>query len=62
MNWGPDEPAPRLVFEEIGSRQAATAQAIKLLVDAGVFYPDRQMEEALRQQLGLPPKTPMEDA
>ena len=31
-NWGPDEPAPRLVFDEIGSRHASTAQAIKLLV------------------------------
>lgn len=56
VNWGPDEPAPRLVFEEIGSRQAATAQALKLLVDAGILYPDRSMEEAMRQQMGLPPK------
>jgi phage gp29-like protein len=34
VNYGESEPAPRIVFEEIGSRQAATAQAIKLLVDA----------------------------
>jgi hypothetical protein len=55
-NWGEAEPAPRLVFEEIGSRQAATAQAIKLLADAGILLPDRSLEEAARQQFGLPPK------
>lgn len=55
-NFGPDEPAPRLVFEEIGSRQAATAQALKLLADAGILLPDRALEEAARQQFGLPPK------
>ena len=31
MNWGPDEPAPRIVFDEIGSRRDATAEAIKVL-------------------------------
>lgn len=55
-NWGETEPAPKLVFEEIGSRQAATAQAIKLLADAGILLPDRSLEEAARQQFGLPPK------
>lgn len=56
VNWGPEEPAPRIGFEEIGSRQAATAQAIKLLTDAGILLPDRALEEAARQQFGLPPK------
>jgi hypothetical protein len=56
LNWGPDEPAPRVVFDEIGSRQAATAQAIKVLVDAGVIFPDEFLEETVRQQFGLPPK------
>jgi hypothetical protein len=56
VNWGEDEPAPKIVFEEIGSRQVATAQAIKLLTDAGILLPDRSLEEAARQQYGLPPK------
>lgn len=60
-NWGESEPAPKLVFEEIGSRQAATAAAIKLLVDAGILLPDRSLEEAARQQFGLPPKDPRPD-
>jgi hypothetical protein len=57
-NFGETEPAPRLVFDEIGSRQAATAQAIKMLTDAGILLPDRSLEEAARQQFGLPPKDP----
>lgn len=55
-NWGPDEPAPRVVFDEIGSHQAPTAQAIAALVQAGVIQPDRVTEEFVRQVLGLPPK------
>lgn len=58
VNYGETEPAPRLVFDEIGSRQAATAQAIKMLTDAGILLPDRSLEEAARQQFGLPPKDP----
>jgi hypothetical protein len=58
VNWGEAEPAPRLVFDEIGSRQAATAAAIKMLADAGILLPDRSLEEAARQQFGLPPKDP----
>jgi hypothetical protein len=58
LNFGETEPAPSIVFDEIGSRQAATAQAIKLLTDAGILLPDRSLEEAARQQFGLPPKDP----
>jgi GNAT superfamily N-acetyltransferase len=57
-NWGEDEPAPRLVFDEIGSRQAATAQALKSLIDAGAIQLDATLEEMLRQQYGLPPRDP----
>jgi hypothetical protein len=58
INFGPEEPAPKLVFDEIGSQQAATAQALKLLVDAGVIHPDQILEETSRQQYGLPPADP----
>jgi hypothetical protein len=56
LNFGPDEPAPRIVFDEIGSQQQATAQALKLLVDAGILFPDRKLEEQVRQAMGLPEK------
>jgi hypothetical protein len=58
-NWGTDEPAPLIGFQEIGSQQQATAAAIKLLTDAGILLPDRSLEEAVRQTLGLPPKDPL---
>ena len=54
LNWGESEPAPRLVFEKIGSRSPVTAEAIKSLVDAGVLTTDDALEEYLRQVLGLP--------
>lgn len=58
INFGPDEPAPRIVFDEIGTQQQATAQALKMLVEAGLVFPDKVLEEALRQQYGLPSKDP----
>jgi hypothetical protein len=58
LNFGEDEPAPRLVFDEIGSKQVATAAAVKTLVDAGVIHPDEVLEESSRQQYGLPPADP----
>jgi hypothetical protein len=58
INFGENEPAPRLVFDEIGSRQAATAAALKTLVDAGILHPDQVLEESSRQQYGLPPADP----
>ncbi|GAC71020.1 phage portal protein family protein [Gordonia soli] len=57
VNWGPDEPAPRLVFDEIGSRQDATAAALKMLVDAGLLSPDVLVEQTMRQRLGLPARS-----
>jgi hypothetical protein len=58
VNFGPSEPAPRLVFDEIGSRQPATAEAMKTLVDAGILHPDEVLEGAARQYYGLPPADP----
>jgi len=54
VNWGVEEPAPRLVFDELGSRSFATAEAIKLLVDAGALSRDQPLEQFLRQKFGLP--------
>ncbi|WP_205353073.1 phage portal protein family protein [Janibacter anophelis] len=55
--YGPATPAPRLVFDEIGSQTAALALAIKNLVDAGVLTADEGLEAHLRLGLGLPTKT-----
>lgn len=58
INFGESEPAPKVVFDEIGSRQAATAQALKALFDSGAITVDGNLEESLRQQYGLPPADP----
>lgn len=58
LNWGEDEPAPKIVFDEIGSRHHATAEAIKTLIDAGALSPDDGVEEQLRNAYGLPPSQP----
>ncbi|TDH57587.1 hypothetical protein E2F47_01875 [Mycobacterium eburneum] len=57
-NWGPDEPCPMLVCDEIGSRQDASAAALQMLVNAGLLTPDPRLEAFERQQMGLPPVDP----
>ncbi|OXR46663.1 hypothetical protein B7C42_01638 [Nocardia cerradoensis] len=58
LNFGPDVPAPRIVFDEIGSRQDATALAIQQLISVGALVPDRRTEQAIRESMGLPAKEP----
>lgn len=55
-NWGGDEPSPRIIHDEIGSKNETLVTAIKMLVDAGVIIPDRVTEEFVRQMIGLPSK------
>lgn len=54
LNWGPDEPAPEVTYDRIGAD--TTAQALKLLIDAGVIRPDRDLEDYVREEMNLPPK------
>lgn len=58
LNFGEDEPAPLLVFEEIGSRQDATAAALQMLVNAGLLTPDARLEAFIRSATGLPGPDP----
>lgn len=55
INWGQDEPAPRLVFDEIGSRQESILSSIASLIQAGVLHADEDLEKFIRSALGLPP-------
>lgn len=57
-NFGPDEPTPLLMFDEIGSRQDATAAALQMLVNAGLLTPDARLEQFLRSSTGLPGPDP----
>jgi hypothetical protein len=61
LNFGPDVNAPRIVFDEIGSRQETTAAGLKMLVDAGLLSPDIYLEQTVRQQLGYPFKKAADD-
>lgn len=54
VNWGQDEPAPRLVFDAIGSQQDATASALFQLVQAGIITPDQIVETSMRQRMSIP--------
>lgn len=54
LNWGPDEPAPRLVVSKIGAENPVTADAIRALVDAKVITPDEALEGHIRELLRLP--------
>lgn len=56
INFGSDVPAPRIAFDEIGSQQRITAEAIKSLVDAKVLEPDEDLERFVRQLFALPQK------
>ncbi len=56
INFGSSEPAPRLVFDEIGASHPATAAALKLLVDARIIEPDEPLERATRIAYNLPAK------
>lgn len=58
LNWGPNEPAPRIVFDEIGSRHPATAEALQTLVAAGIITPDDALEQHVRTTYSLPAADP----
>lgn len=58
LNWGENEPAPRIVFDEIGSRHPATAEGIRALVECGALTADDQLEQHLRTRYSLPAADP----
>jgi hypothetical protein len=58
LNWGEDERAPMLVPATIGEEQAATAEAIKLLIDCGAVTPDNDLETFMRARYRLPVADP----
>jgi hypothetical protein len=57
LNYGRDEPAPRIVFDEIGSRPDALVNAVAILIQNGVLKPDEDLEQFVRTALGLPARS-----
>lgn len=54
LNWGPAARAPRIVPAPIGEEQAATADAIKALIECGAITPEEGLEEHMRARYRLP--------
>lgn len=55
LNWGEQEPAPRIVFDEIGSRHPATAEGIRALIECGALTADDKLEQHIRTMYSFPP-------
>ncbi len=53
-NWGDDEPCPRVVAADVGSRREVTAEALKALLDSGALAADPALEEYVRREWRLP--------
>lgn len=61
--FSPNEAAPRLVYDEIGSRGDSIVNAIAVLVNAQVLKADEDLEQFVRTALRLPARdktTPLE--
>ncbi|WP_423785895.1 phage portal protein family protein, partial [Hoyosella altamirensis] len=52
-------PYPRIVFDPIGTKKELTAEALSILINAGLILPDKDLEEEMRRRYGLPPKRPL---
>lgn len=53
-NWGEDEPAPRVVIGDAGSRPEVTATSLKELVQYGALVPDPALDAFIRERWQLP--------
>lgn len=56
LNYGPDEPYPSLVFDDLTAEATPTAEALKALADAGLITPDLETEQHVRRNYRLPAK------
>ncbi|MFB4306977.1 hypothetical protein [Actinomadura sp. GTD37] len=56
VNWGEDEPAPRIVCTDVGQRHDLTTEALHELVTAGVIHADDDLEAYFRGAYRLPPR------
>lgn len=54
LNWGPEEPAPRIVVGSIADEQELTAEALQRLIASGAVQADDELEDYVRQHYRLP--------
>ncbi|MFC9973555.1 hypothetical protein ACFVH6_21940 [Spirillospora sp. NPDC127200] len=56
LNWGEDEPAPRIVCTDVGEDRSLTVEAINGLLASGALHADDDLEAWLRGTYRLPPR------
>jgi len=54
LNWGEDEPAPRIIAADVGNRHEVNAQALEQLISSGAITPDPDLEAYVRAAWRLP--------
>jgi hypothetical protein len=54
VNWGEDEPAPRLVCTDVGENYEVTAEALEYLTRYGALSPDESLDDWIRERWRLP--------
>lgn len=57
-----DGPAPRIVFDAIGSRKELTEQGLSSLINSKLILPDKDLEEHFRRVYSMPAKQDLSDA
>ncbi|MEU8040877.1 hypothetical protein [Streptosporangium sp. NPDC049078] len=57
LNWGEDEPAPKIVATDVGDRHEVNAQALEQLISSGAITPDPDLEAYVRAAWRLPQRT-----
>jgi hypothetical protein len=63
VNWGEDEPVPRIVATDVGQQHEITAQSLQYLLTWGALTADPELEAFVRQAWRLPQrKTPQPPA
>jgi hypothetical protein len=58
VNWGEDEPIPKIIATDVGERHELTAKAINELLQWGAITPDPQLEAHLRGEWKIPQRDP----
>lgn len=56
LNWGEDEPAPRIVCADVGENHELNAEALNGLIVSGALHADDDLEAYLRGTYRLPPR------
>jgi hypothetical protein len=61
-NWGEDEPAPRIVIGDAGSRPEVTSTSLMELVRYGALVPDPALDAYIRERWQLPERVTSDPA